>query len=115
MTAADGVGNGDRALQVLQVEDSPRYRTNLGIAEITGQPVTVEVSLILPDARVTPKLTFDMAPNEYRQFSPVQQLGISNIYNTRIGVRVIGGSGKITAYGSIVDMTTQDPTYVPAQ
>ena len=23
--------------------------------------------------------------------------------------------GRVTAYGSVIDMTTQDPTYVPAQ
>ena len=33
----------------------------------------------------------------------------------RISVRVIDGQGKITAYGSVVDQKTQDPTYVPAQ
>ena len=27
----------------------------------------------------------------------------------------IDGAGRVTAYGSVVDMETQDPTYVPAQ
>jgi hypothetical protein len=30
-------------------------------------------------------------------------------------VRVIDGDGRVTAYGSVIDMITQDPTYVPAQ
>jgi len=33
VTAADAVGKTDRALQILQAEDSVRYRTNVGIAE----------------------------------------------------------------------------------
>ena len=32
----------------------------------------------------------------------------------RIGHK-LDGEGRITAYGSVIDMQTQDPTYVPAQ
>jgi len=115
VTANDAVGNGDRALNVLQVEDSVRYRTNLGIAEVTGKPVTVEVSVFLPDSKVIPKVQLDLQANDYRQTAILHDLGLSNVYNARISVKVIGGDGKITAYGSIIDMETQDPTYVPAQ
>jgi len=30
-------------------------------------------------------------------------------------VKVTSGSGRVTAYGSVVDNLTSDPTYVPAQ
>jgi hypothetical protein len=30
-------------------------------------------------------------------------------------VRVIEGEGRVTAYASVIDMLTNDPTYVPAQ
>jgi hypothetical protein len=115
VTSNDAVGNGDRALNVLQVEDSVRYRTNLGIAEVTGKPVTVEVSVFLPDSKVIPKVQLDLQANDYRQTAILHDLGLSNVYNARISVKVIGGDGRITAYGSIIDMETQDPTYVPAQ
>jgi uncharacterized repeat protein (TIGR01451 family) len=115
VTPADGVGKGGRTLNVLQVEDSTRYRTNLGIAEVSGKPATVEVSVFLPDAKVAPKVTIPLAANEYRQFRVLQQLGVGTAYNARISIKVIDGDGKITAYGSVIDMQTQDPTYVPAQ
>jgi uncharacterized repeat protein (TIGR01451 family) len=115
VTPADAVGKGGRTLNVLQVEDSTRYRTNLGIAEVSGKPVTVEVSVLLPDAKVAPKLQIPLAANEYRQFRVLQQLGVGTAYNARITIRVIDGDGRIAAYGSVVDMQTQDPTYVPAQ
>ena len=115
VTAADAVGGADRALQILQVENSSRYRTNIGIVEVTGQPATVEMSIILPDSRVTPKLQIPLAANEYRQFSPAIDLGLGNIYNARVAIRVTSGVGRVTAYGSVIDMKTQDPTYVPAQ
>jgi len=115
VTPNDGVGKGGRILNVLQVEDSTRYRTNLGIAEVSGKPATVEVSVFLPDAKVAPKVTIPLAANEYRQFRVLQQLGVGTAYNARVSIKVIDGDGKITAYGSVIDMQTQDPTYVPAQ
>ena len=115
VTPADATGKGSRTLNILQVEDSSRYRTNLGIAEVSGKPVTVEVSVFLPDAKVAPKVTIPLAANEYRQFRVLQQLGVGTAYNARITIKVIDGDGRITAYGSVIDMQTQDPTYVPAQ
>jgi hypothetical protein len=115
VTPTDGVGKGERSLNVLQVEDSVRYRTNLGLAEVTGHPATVEISVFVPDSKVIPKVTLQLGANEYRQTAILHDLGLSNIYNARISVRVIDGEGKITAYGSVVDMETQDPTYVSAQ
>lgn len=115
VTAAEGTSLGGRALNILQVEESTRYRTNLGLAEITGKPVTVEVQVILPDSKVTPIVRVPLAANEFRQFAALRELGVGNVYNARLSVRVVSGEGAITAYGSVIDMTTQDPTYVPAQ
>jgi uncharacterized repeat protein (TIGR01451 family) len=117
VTPADAVGNGDRSLQLLQMEDSPRYRTNLGLAEVTGKPVTAEVTVILPDSKVAPKVQITLGAFEFRQDRIITNLlGTgTNTYNARISVRVIDGQGKITAYGSVIDQNTQDPTFVPAQ
>jgi uncharacterized repeat protein (TIGR01451 family) len=115
VTPADAVGNGERSLQLLQMEDSPRYRTNLGLAEVTGKPATAEVTVILPDSKVAPKVQIPLAAFEYRQFAIISSLGLGNTYNARISVRVIDGQGKVTAYGSVIDQKTQDPTFVPAQ
>jgi uncharacterized repeat protein (TIGR01451 family) len=115
VTPADAVGNGERSLQLLQMEDSPRYRTNLGLAEVTGKAVTAEVTVILPDSKVAPRVQIPLAAFEYRQFSIISSLGLGNTYNARISVRVIDGQGKVTAYGSVIDQKTQDPTFVPAQ
>jgi uncharacterized repeat protein (TIGR01451 family) len=115
VTAADAVGRLDRPLQILQAEDSVRYRTNVGIAEVTGKPVKVEVSVVLPDSKISPKTTFDLPANGFFQANVIQGLGLSNVYNVRVAVRAVSGDGKITAYGSVVDMKTQDPTFVKAQ
>jgi len=115
VTPAKAAGVNDRALHILQVEDSPRFRTNVGIAEVSGQPATVELLVFLPDSKVTPRFVYTLAPNEFAQFGLIHDLNLGNVYNARVSVRVIDGAGRVTAYGSVIDMTTQDPTYVPAQ
>ena len=115
MTPNESVGAGGRALQILQAEESVRYRTNLGIAETTGKPAVVELSVFLPDAKIAPRTQFTIGANEFRQFNVIHEIGLDNVYNARVQVRVLSGEGRITAYGSVVDMQTQDGTYVPGQ
>jgi len=115
VTPADAVGRLDRALHILQVEDSVRYRTNVGFAEVTGKSAKVEVSVVLPDSKISRKAPLDLPANGFYQANVIQGLGLSNVYNVRVAVKVVSGDGKITAYGSVVDMKTQDPTFVPAQ
>ena len=38
---------------------------------------------------------------------------LTDTYNARVSVRDI--EGKVTTYASVIDMLTNDPTYVPAQ
>ncbi|HKN58999.1 MAG TPA: hypothetical protein VJV97_09110, partial [Gemmatimonadaceae bacterium] len=114
-TAADAVGKNDRALQILQAEDSVRYRTQVGIAEVTGNPATVEVQVFLPDSKVSPSTQIPLPANGFIQVPVIQSLGLTNIYNARISLRVVGGDGKVSAYGSVIDQVTSDPAYVPAR
>lgn len=116
VTAADAVGNGDVPLQLLQVEESAAFRTNVGIAEVTGNPVTVQIFAIVPDAKATPSVQTTLRANEFLQFNSIlQSFGIAPAYNARVVVQAIGGTGKVTAYASVVDNTSSDPTFVPAQ
>jgi uncharacterized repeat protein (TIGR01451 family) len=115
VTAADGVGAGAGSLQILQVEESVRYRTNIGIFEVDGKPATVELSIFVPESKTAARTTFDLKANEFRQLNVLREAGFDDVYNARIQVRVLSGTGKIAAYGSVIDMITQDPTFVPAQ
>jgi len=116
VTEADAVGVGGRALQIQQLEESDRFRTNLGIAEVSGKPVTVEITAIVPDSLVAPKRVVTLQANQFSQLTQViRSMNLTDVYNARITLRVISGEGKITAYGSVVDNQTQDPTFVPAQ
>ena len=116
VTPAESVGANDRALQILQLETSPRIRSNIGLSETSGYPATVEVSVIQSDSIATPFVQIPLAANEFRQISLADffEPGAA-VYNARVTVKVISGIGRVTAYGSAIDVITQDPTYVVAQ
>jgi hypothetical protein len=114
----EGVGLGDRPLQLLQMEQSSNFRSNLGLAELTGNPATVRITLTTPDSKVSSALDVPLGPYEFKQFGGVINsfLGAGlNTYNARMSVQVISGTGRVTSYASVIDNFSTDPTYVPAQ
>lgn len=114
VTAAEAAGLGDKPLNILQIESSVRYRSNIGLVEVTGKPVTAMVTVIPPDAKFAPQVEVTLKPNEFLQL-PMAAFDAGTVYNARVIVRVTGGQGRVAAYGSVVDMQTQAPTYVPGQ
>ncbi len=116
ITPGEGIGVGDRPLQILQLEESDQFRSNVGLSELTGNGATVRLTLQLPDSPVTPSTEVTLAPNEFRQLRPIVGLNPGKqTYNARLTVEVISGTGRVTAYGSVIDNESKDPTYVPAQ
>lgn len=116
VTATDATGLNERPLQVVQLEQSPAFRSNLGLVEVTGNPVVLDIAAFSPDSKVAAHVQKTLNAFEFSQLGSIfSQLGFPNTYNGRIAVSVVGGSGRVAAYGSVVDNRTLDPTYVPAQ
>lgn len=117
VSPSEGIALGSAPLQVLQLEQSKNFRSNVGLAELSGAAAKVRVSILFPDSKTTPVIDVDLAPNEFRQLNSLIESigGAPNTYNARVTVQVIGGSGRVAAYGSVIDNATKDPTYVPAQ
>jgi hypothetical protein len=116
VTLGETAALGSRPLQLLQVEESSRIRTNVGVTEVAGKPATLEVTVVPPNSKVEAKVQIDIAANEFKQYSQLlKSIGLGETYNARVTVRVIDGAGRVTAYASAIDQRTQDPTYIPAQ
>ena len=116
VTANDAAALGTRPLQILQIEESDRYRTNVGFAEVTGKGAKIEVTAVPSDSKVAASTQIDLAPNQFVQYPQLlKSMGLTNMYNARVTVKVISGQGRVTAYASVIDMQTNDPTFVPAQ
>ncbi len=115
-TETSGSGPGDRAQQILQVEQSDNYRTNLGLVELSGSPATVLVTALVPELKISPAITLTLPPNGFVQYGSIlAQLGLSNVYNGRLSVKVTSGTGRVAGYGCLIDNTSGDPTYIPSQ
>jgi len=67
VTPGEAAGTDTRPLQLLQVEESTRFRSNIGLAEVTGNPVTIEISVVPPDAKFTAVTQLTLGANEFRQ------------------------------------------------
>jgi hypothetical protein len=115
VTPEQAVGSAGGALQILQVEESPRFRTNIAVAEVTGKPAVAELTVTLADSKVSPKVQIPLAAFESIQLPVLGSLGLGNTYNARVSIKVIEGDGRVTAYGSVIDRASGDATYVPAQ
>lgn len=116
VTPGEAAGTNMRPLQLLQVEESTRFRSNVGLAEVTGNAVTIEIAVVPPDAKFTAVTQLTLQPNEFRQIgSLLSSLGLADTHNARVTVSAIEGAGRVTAYVSVIDLQTNDPTYVPAQ
>ncbi|HVR42258.1 MAG TPA: DUF5719 family protein [Thermoanaerobaculia bacterium] len=116
VTASGGTALGQRPLEVLQIEESPGFRTNLGLVELTGNPVQVEIVVTIPGSASSIVVPRSLKANEFIQLNSVlAQLNVGTAYNVRATVRVVSGSGRVAAYASVIDNRTVDPTYVPGQ
>src|SRR5262249_31555302 len=117
VTATQGVAGGDKPFQILQLEESANFRTNVGIVELTGNPATVHLTAFVPDSKFTASTDIQLPASQFAQIGRVLA-GMypgQSIYNARISVSVTGGTGRVAAYGSVIDNKSLDPTYVPAQ
>ena len=116
VTPADAASKGTRALQILDIEESNRYHSDIGLVEVSGKPAKVEISVTPADAKFSVSTVVDLGANQVSTFRRLLKgVGLDNTYNARVTVRVIDGEGKVTAYGSVTDARTNDPTFIPAQ
>ncbi|MBV8518087.1 MAG: hypothetical protein JO197_11865 [Acidobacteria bacterium] len=115
-TDENAAGLGDEPLRILQIEESDRFRTNVGIAEVSGHVATIEVTASVPDHKIAAVTQLDLQPNEFVQMNGLlRSMGVDDAYNASVTLRVIGGDGRVIGYASVIDNRTQDPTYVMAQ
>ena len=118
VTPAEGIGLNERAFQITQLEQSAAFRSNVGVVEVAGQPATVRLSLVNPDSKTVPTIDVALAPGQFVQLGNIfsQAFGASSsVYNGRVSAQVISGTGKISAYGSLIDNRSADPAFIPPQ
>jgi subtilisin-like proprotein convertase family protein len=109
----EAAGNGDRALAIAQLARTGSLRTNLGVAEITGAPVTVRIVVKDAGGRELWAGLERLAGFEQRQLS-LALAGAPEFPNGYAWIEVVEGDGRVLAYGSVIDNRSGDPIFVPA-
>ena len=110
----EGAGFDGSPVQSIQIEQSDRFRTNIGFTEAAGNPITVRVRLFDAGGTLALESTHTLLANGQFQ-SSLPGLGLSQLFNGRATWEVIAGSGRLFAYASVIDNASSDPIYVPAR
>ena len=110
------VANGSESATVLHLERSNAFRSNLGIAELSGSPAAVTWRLRDGSGALLGTRTVELEPHELVQVNDLfGAVGAGDRDNARVDIIVTSGPGAVAAYGSVVDNRTGDAIFVPAQ
>ncbi|MHB0968262.1 MAG: leucine-rich repeat domain-containing protein [Thermoanaerobaculia bacterium] len=95
------------------------FRTNIGIVEIDGKPVTVRITLSAVETStvaytaILATQDITLAPNEFRLFGirdAMLQAKPGSLRNVAVTFRVVDGTGGLVAFTSSVDNGSGDTT-----
>jgi hypothetical protein len=99
--------------RVIGIKQNTDYRTNIGLAEITGKQTEVELRIY--NVSDSPLFTSSiiLLPSGWQQIG-LDDLGVSNLAVGRAEIEVKSG-GALLAYVSVVDNRTGDAIFIPAR
>jgi len=108
----DGLKTGSAGLLQGLIENAA-FRTNIGIANFGTDVAKGSVYLVAADGSLIGELPFSVQPSGYMQFNqPFQKNFGVTIAGGAAVVSVTSGSG-VTAYASVIDNGSNDPTTIP--
>jgi hypothetical protein len=104
------IGDGRTGL-LMGLREDAAFRTNLGLLNPTGSNLTVAVTIIDLGGQTIAVLDIELEPYEQIQYHKIlTQVGEEEL--ERAVAMVSSTSGPVFAYLSVIDNSTNDPTYV---
>lgn len=101
---------------LLQLQESPRFRTNIGLVNLTELTVQAEINLYLGDGSLAGVRTETLLPYEMVQLDRIYgSIGAGTVDSGFAVVKALTAGGRILAYASVVDNASGDPIFIPAQ
>jgi len=98
---------------LLMLEDSPRFRTNIGVANLSDHEVSVEIELIAADGIKIGTEILNLPPQRsIQRFRMIRDFTTSAVEGARATVRVLTAESRVMAYATVIDNKTGDPTYI---
>ncbi len=99
---------------LINLTETSRYRTNLGLANLGEDPLTATVELLRADGNPLATVTATVDPYSSRQLNRVLA-GTVNVDDAYAVITAGSEQASYLAYASVVDNFSGDPTYIPAQ
>ncbi len=101
---------------LIQLQENASFRTNVGVLNLTGESVDLEIHLFSGDGSLFGVKDATLRPHEMEQFDKIfDDVGAGSVDSGYAVVRVVTEAGKVLAYASVVDNRSGDPVYVSAQ
>ncbi len=115
---ASAPGDGQAGTLRMLADQLPDFRSNLGLVNVSGVPVTVAVDMFTADGSAAPgssSFQVDLEPYGMTQINDVfARLGSGTRRGLVIRAGVSSADGAILAYLSTADNRTNDPSYQEA-
>ncbi len=107
-----GAGEDSTILGVYQTSppNDSEYRYNFGFAEVTGAAATVRVTAVDDDGTILASQHYPLGANEPRQYAIGNLVNGINSENVTIEIEVVGGAGRVVAFGSGLANASNDPS-----
>lgn len=114
---AQGPGATVRLVQLAQsASTTTGFRTNIGLLNTTGLPITVEIRLRNRDGAVVGSISQPLAPFEFRQLDkPYAGFTTADVPEGFAILWTNTPGGRFLAYASVIDNRSGDPIYIPAR
>jgi subtilisin-like proprotein convertase family protein len=100
--------------ELLHIERSSAFRTNLGVLNTGGPNEVIRFTLYDAAGHYIGSTDRTVADLGVIQFS-LEAITTTPIVDGRVEVEVIVGTGNVLAWASVIDNVTGDPIFVPAQ
>jgi len=98
---------------LLMLEESPEFRTNIGLTNLGDEEVDAEVEIFTADgASLGAAVITVPAWGGTQKNRMIRDFTASAVEGARATVRVLTPGGRVMAYASVIDNQTNDPTYV---
>ncbi|MEO8054351.1 MAG: hypothetical protein ABI768_04315 [Acidobacteriota bacterium] len=102
---------------ILTIREGDGSRTNLVLASNAGVPTTVDAALVSPAGATLATKSYVVPPNGMTQISRVvRDMGVSgSVTGARLVLSSSTSGAAFTAFASVIDEVTNDPTAVEAR
>jgi hypothetical protein len=98
---------------LLMLEESPRFRTNVGVTSLSDHEVSVEVEIVAANGASLGATVLTLPPRgAIQRFRMIRDFTKSAVEGARATVRVLTPDGRVMAYATVIDNRTGDPTYI---